>query len=1002
MASRTVGKKTKQRNLPPNIEFSPVLHKKQREMWARTERFMCIASGRRFGKALDENTLILTNLGYKQIKDIQVDDEVYAVDGTVTPVIDVSETFTDRPCYEIEFSDGFSIVCDEEHEWTIVVNKIAKTYDTKSLYTVSQYIQWIPLASKVCTIRGIQTSAKYIISITPTGPRNTKCITIQHESGIYYAGTSLIPTHNSIFAAYRTVQKALQKPNSVNWVIAPTYNATMLLWRKVIKFLPEELIEEINRSESVIYLVNGAEIWAKSADRPEVLRGEGIDFVVLDEAAFIKPEVWSFVIRPALADKKGGALIIGTPCGLNYYYDLFQRGVKDSDTYDTDWISYNCSSWDNPVLDRKELEELRDTLPPMAYQQEICHLPDTDVLLNDGNTVKIKDITEGMELVQVGGNKTTVTRASYSTGEKHVVKVVYENGEELSASEGHKLFTSVGKQSIENATDSSFDSINRYPLNIDSAKARIVGHMIGDGSLIYRSHKYKTQQGNKQYSAPCGAMYSSDMEDMRHMAEDLVIANICDTLPNIGIKKCKKPYNSIYQIQFTPPPCNKLIDIGVPIGEKVTINYSIPDWIKNGSNITKREFLAALWGSEGSTPRMRESAKLPHTLTLSMNKHYPYYNDDVLFDELVQLHEDLGVHVTLKCKLKKYKDIQYISSIIYIDSDIHNVLKFFNDIGYKYCKPKEDLAHQWAQYLKSYIYDSEHRGDEAKRLRSQGLSYAKIGKILNIDHSQAHILVTKKQKEPSRNFPRFSEWLKDRFIDGILYIKVVSRNFDDISEVYNITVDSSDHSYVLASGIGNYNCAQFIDDAGIVFTGIKGCIREGEYIPVVWDHLYLIGVDLAKHEDFTVITVFDVTTNDVVYFERFNQIDWSTQKARITAVAEAYNKPSIVMDSTGVGDPIAEDLMVQGLNITPFKFTSKSKPLLIQKLIFLINNTKITFPRVEVLIDELQRFTFTMGKDGKFHYAAPSGQHDDCPISLALAVYYYDHIVPSVDDWDFT
>ena len=69
----------------------------------------------------------------------------------------------------------------------------------------------------------------------------------------------------------------------------------------------------------------GATIAVRGADNYDSLRGEGLDFLVLDEYASMRPEAWTEVLRPALADRRGRALFIGTPQGHNHFYELFER-----------------------------------------------------------------------------------------------------------------------------------------------------------------------------------------------------------------------------------------------------------------------------------------------------------------------------------------------------------------------------------------------------------------------------------------------------------------------------------------------------------------------------------------------------------------------------------------------------------------------------------------------------------------------------------------------------
>ncbi len=533
--------------------------------------------GRRFGKALALDTPILKKGGiWTVVGDLQIGDWIYDERGESVEITELHGTYYDRPCYRVHFDNGDSIVADAEHEWSVFCDgdKELTDYTTRILFqkiSLGGIIKLPPyVLPRIKETGGIH-RAKRIVSIIPAPTVPVKCITVDNDSHLFLAGRTLIPTHNSFFCAYKIIYEALKKADSVNWVVAPTYSQTMLIWRKILMVCPEEAIDYINRTDNTIYLVNGASIWAKSGATPDNLRGEGIDFLVIEEAGFLKRDVWDVVLRPALADKKGKAIIISTPCGKNLFYELYNLGLPieegKSETIDAEWKSYNCTSWDNPMLDRRELEVLKKSLPPMIYQQEIL--------------------------------------------------------------------------------------------------------------------------------------------------------------------------------------------------------------------------------------------------------------------------------------------------------------------------------------------------------------------------------------------------------------------------------------------------AQFIDDAGSVFVGLDKIIRSGGFKEPVWNYLYVMGVDLAKYDDFTVIVVMDVMQRDVVYFKRFNNRDWVTQKEIITNICEMYNKCPVIIDSTGVGDPIAEDLYNAGVPVRPFKFTTATKPPLIRKLQFAIENQQFTMPMIDVLYQELQMFSYTITPAGYVVYAAPNGHKDDSVIALALAVFHLDLIAPSVGEWDF-
>jgi len=153
---------------------------------------------------------------------------------------------------------------------------------------------------------------------------------------------------------------------------------------------------------------------------------------------------------------------------------------------------------------------------------------------------------------------------------------------------------------------------------------------------------------------------------------------------------------------------------------------------------------------------------------------------------------------------------------------------------------------------------------------------------------------------------------------------------------------------------------------------IRRCIK-----PLSAQTIVCYGIDLAKSVDFTVIIGLDKSGN-VAYFDRF-QLDWHNTKETIKRLPPA----PIIVDSTGVGDPILEDLLREGVNIEGLKFTSQSKQQLMEGLASAIQQAKIGFPE-GVIVDELDVFEYQFTANG-VRYSAPSGFHDDCVVALALA-----------------
>lgn len=116
-----------------------------------------------------------------------------------------------------------------------------------------------------------------------------------------------------------------------------------------------------------VHLINGCKISLKGADNPDTMRGVSLDSVILDEYADMKPETWEQVLQPALTDRKGDAVFIGTPKGRNHFYDIYLYAVGGEDE---DWAGWQFTSHDNETLDPEELKKRQKNMSSFAYRQE--------------------------------------------------------------------------------------------------------------------------------------------------------------------------------------------------------------------------------------------------------------------------------------------------------------------------------------------------------------------------------------------------------------------------------------------------------------------------------------------------------------------------------------------------------------------------------------------------------------------------------------------------------
>ncbi len=149
------------------------------------------------------------------------------------------------------------------------------------------------------------------------------------------------------------------------WWVAPSYKTSEVGWRP-LRRLGARLGAEVRRVDRQILLPNGGEVTVRSADNPDSLRGEGLDFVVLDECSFMAEETWLEALRPALSDRNGRALFISTPKGRNWFWLLWLKGRSGEEGYQS-W-QYPTST--NPYIPPEEIDAARRSLPERIFAQE--------------------------------------------------------------------------------------------------------------------------------------------------------------------------------------------------------------------------------------------------------------------------------------------------------------------------------------------------------------------------------------------------------------------------------------------------------------------------------------------------------------------------------------------------------------------------------------------------------------------------------------------------------
>jgi len=282
--------------------------------------------------------------------------------------------------------------------------------------------------------------------------------------------------------------------------------------------------------------------------------------------------------------------------------------------------------------------------------------------------------------------------------------------------------------------------------------------------------------------------------------------------------------------------------------------------------------------------------------------------------------------------------------------------------------------------------------DNPDSLRSEGLDWLWVDEGAQIkeeawDLALRPALMDKKGKAIFTGTPKGKNW----------YFRLWTRGQDDEQTDYKSwNYPSQNNPYLDPKEIDEFArdmpkmayqqeiLGVFIDEVGQVFRSVRACVKGSLEEPQK-NKRYYMGADLGKLQDFTVLSVLD-SNGHLCAFNRFSELDWVFQRKRIVNLAQRYNA-RLLIDSSGIGEPVYDELRREQVRVEGYKFTSASKKDLVENLSIKIENQAVSYPEIPVLLSELGNFGYTIGKTGLIHYGAPEGLYDDCVISLALACW---------------
>lgn len=208
-----------------------------------------------------------------------------------------------------------------------------------------------------------------VIGFTPTKKQKEIIQACTDDTTKYIVGCFGRQAGKSFTAINLILKWALENNKSTCMWVSPVYSQAKKVFTELINSIADSgLTLSINKSDLRITFINGSVIYFMSGDREDTLRGYTLNYLIIDEAAYIKDAVWNTVLRPTVLVDGKKVLFISTPRGKNWFYDVSMRGY--SDDY-PQYKTFHATSFDSPYITQEELNEAKLSLPETIYRQEI-------------------------------------------------------------------------------------------------------------------------------------------------------------------------------------------------------------------------------------------------------------------------------------------------------------------------------------------------------------------------------------------------------------------------------------------------------------------------------------------------------------------------------------------------------------------------------------------------------------------------------------------------------
>ena len=569
--------------------------------------------------------------------------------------------------------------------------------------------------------------------------------------------------------------------------------------------------------------------------------------------------------------------------------------------------------------------------PRNTYQ---CLDINETVLLSNGDKIPIKDVKVGDSVLSfnpetMSTSHTKVVHQYVRETDKKIFKIKTISGREIIATADHKFMTTEGWQTVGNMninetmigilpfqnttivgtveesiilSESDFkniminyemheDTVNKHieqlvaiqllPLTSSNPKlsiiARIFGFIMTDGSI----NIYKRQ--NRMYPA-CSLDFGTE-KDVIDFENDIEYCGFNKCKYNHGTRTFNERTHSTYAVTHNGILPSLLIALGITFGKKTeTIRKPVPDWIMSGSKMIQREFISGFQGGDGCKIRWNKLDKKGYNFVCaetSQQIHPSKQGSLVVFmKQIITLLEGFGILIT-HLNQAKVEDNRIKIAFKIKDSQA-NLIRYYDEIGYRYASTKNIASFQVIEYLKykaSLFVEHEKTILQIRKYHNDDKkSNSEIGKIMGIKTNYVSDIVrsfknNRKISMRNLNNDTIETWFNQiQEINGMLFMPVI--NIEEIENrmISDITVESDNHSFIAGNNFLSSNCAQSKQAMGVYATNYDKRYDKTAYI-LSYPSRPLVDTRLMNWLDLVKIPSGQVIHVAIMSYTGYNQED---------------------------------------------------------------------------------------------------------------------------------